>query len=533
MDVIISLLDILSLVLLLFIVHLYSQQGAITYSFLPSTFLDNNGLMPVAMFLVFFSLKSAAGYLLQKAQYHFVYNVAARLSEKNLLNYLQGNYEDYVSIDSAVHIRKISEHPIQFGHYILAAIQQIITQSILVAASLAAILWFNAKLFALLFLLLMPPVIVIAFIIKKRTRAARTKTQGTSERALQYLKESLSGYIESNIYGKHHYFSKRYAGWQKQLNDQLSGLQTIQGISSRLLEVFAVLGLFVLVALGKWNNNNSFNVLTIGAFMAAAYKIMPGIVKMLNCSGQIRAYAFVVHDLALAQSAFDKTQTQRETAKPLHPIRAIAFKKISFTYRNQLVLDKLDFYMESGDFVGIAGISGSGKTTIGNLLMGFTTQQSGDILINDELTTAQWRKQYRKNIAYVKQQPFLIHDSILRNIVLDEKVYDLPRLNAVIKASGLNELVDADKEGMDKLIAENGKNISGGQRQRIVIARALYKEADLVIMDEPFNELDAESERRLLEYFRSVAASGKIVILITHNRDSLLYCNKTIHLDEA
>ena len=110
---------------------------------------------------------------------------------------------------------------------------------------------------------------------------------------------------------------------------------------------------------------------------------------------------------------------------------------------------------------------------------------------------------------------------------------DDARLEAAIAEAGLTELIGSSPEKSDKLIAENGKNISGGQRQRIAIARALYKDADMIILDEPFNELDEASEGRLLAHFKRLSEKGKIVILITHRQQSLSFCNKTLSLDES
>ncbi len=124
-----------------------------------------------------------------------------------------------------------------------------------------------------------------------------------------------------------------------------------------------------------------------------------------------------------------------------------------------------------------------------------------------------------------------MHDSILNNITLDGKPGDEQKITEAIKQSGLTALVDSFPEKWNKTIAENGKNISGGQKQRIAIARALYKEADLILLDEPFNELDEASEASLLSLFRQLAQSGKTIVLITHNRQSLSSCNKILSLD--
>jgi ABC-type bacteriocin/lantibiotic exporter with double-glycine peptidase domain len=114
---------------------------------------------------------------------------------------------------------------------------------------------------------------------------------------------------------------------------------------------------------------------------------------------------------------------------------------------------------------------------------------------------------------------------------MDDQQYDNVRLNEVIHHSGLESLVNNFSDGVHKIISENGRNISGGQRQRIAIARALYKNADLIILDEPFNELDQAAELILLRYLQFLSENGKMIILITHNAESLAYCNHIISID--
>lgn len=127
---------------------------------------------------------------------------------------------------------------------------------------------------------------------------------------------------------------------------------------------------------------------------------------------------------------------------------------------------------------------------------------------------------------------FFIHDSILKNIILNDADPDLDKLAEVLAVTGVDKLIDNATDGSETIITENGKNFSGGQRQRIILARALYKDADLVILDEPFNELDERSEYQLLNYLKEIAGNGKIVLLITHNKTALSFCNKKIKLDE-
>ena len=528
LEVAVIIADVGSLVLLLLIINFYTaplQQSALT-TFLPVAFADHDSLMLIAFFLICFSLKNILAYLIHQHRYRFLYNIASRIAEQHLVQYLEGNYTDYVLIDSAVQTRRISQQPIEFSHYVLAGMLQIITQTIMIAIAVTAIVWYNPGLFLLLFVCLAPPVLLVALLIKKRTRAARTQAKKSSENTLQFLKEALAGFVEANMYNKKNFFVKRYAGWQQQFNKYLSDIQAVQGMPNRMIEIFAVAGLFILITINQWTSTTTNAFINIGAFMAAAYKIMPAAVQVLNNSGQVKAYAFAVKDLLLTQSATPASVAQHQCSS----IQSIVFRNVCFQYVDQKVIHGFNASINRGDFIGIEGRSGMGKTTIIHLLLGFLQEQSGEIRINGLATTALSRQQFWSSIAYVKQQPFLLHDSILTNIILDDNRYDPLRLQEIITLTGLDEL--ATGSGIHAVITENGKNISGGQRQRIVIARALYKDADLIILDEPFNELDRISENKLLAHFQQLAYAGKIVILITHNRESLSYCTKIISPNE-
>jgi ABC-type bacteriocin/lantibiotic exporter with double-glycine peptidase domain len=140
-------------------------------------------------------------------------------------------------------------------------------------------------------------------------------------------------------------------------------------------------------------------------------------------------------------------------------------------------------------------------------------------------------RQHWQHISYVKQQTFLFHDTILRNITLEDETVRMEKLQKVIQEAGLMDLIDSFPDGLNRIIMENGKNISGGQRQRIALARALYRDASLFILDEPFNELDENAEWALLTIMKKIADSGRMVILVTHHSKSLSFCNKTVSLD--
>jgi ABC-type multidrug transport system fused ATPase/permease subunit len=529
-DVAISVLDICFLAALLYVIHFYTEPGrSARMSNFPFTVFNKYPLLLIAVFFILYGVKNLLGFLVSRMQFRFVYGVASRLSKNNLMVYLQGSYKNYVDIDSSVHNRKIGQQPIEFGHYVLGGFQQIAGQSILIVITIIAILVFSPVLFPLLVLILMPPIVLTGYLIKRRLSAIRKTAKTASERTLQHLQEALSGFIESSVYGSRDFFVKRYDTYQSRFNYFLSEQLAMQNMPSKLIEVFAIFGLFVLILINLYTANTSaIPVITIGAFMAASYKIIPGIVKILNVSGQIKTYEFTVHDLLQSRAVAASGKEER----PDIAITSLALENVTFAYKKESVLNNFSLFMASGDFIGISGISGKGKTTIIHLLLGFLDPCSGIISVNGIIADCIVRQQYWKAISYVKQQPFLINDTILHNITMNEDRCDEDRLIQAVEASGLRGTLIKFPSDLQKTVSENGRNISGGQRQRIAIARALYKEADLIILDEPFNELDEESELAMLRHFKKLSQRGKMIILVTHNKQSLSFCDRIISLEE-
>jgi ABC-type bacteriocin/lantibiotic exporter with double-glycine peptidase domain len=255
--------------------------------------------------------------------------------------------------------------------------------------------------------------------------------------------------------------------------------------------------------------------------MAAAYKVIPGIVKISNIVAQVKTHEYTIAEIS------GEDGTGQLPAKAAGPLAAIEFEGVSFSHKGQPVIAGLGFEIAGSSFIGISGRSGKGKTTFIKLLLGFLEADKGRILVNGQATTATERQAYWHRVSYVQQRPFLLHDTISANVTLSGHNIDEQRLRKVIGQVGLADLVAQSPERLNKLITENGKNISGGQRQRIAIARALYKDADLIILDEPFSELDTTAERLILATLKELAQQGKMIILISHNKSSFDFCTKT------
>ena len=527
LNIFISIADIASLALLLFVINFYIGGAAQASVDLPGWLFDKDSIALIATFFFIFSIKNILGIAISNAQYKFTGRVAVRISKQKLDHYLQGEYSEFVNIDSAGHIRRIAIQPFEFCQHILSGIQQILIQSFLILFTITAILIYSAQLFILLLIILLPPVLLVFFYIKRKLVATKQNIQYHNERSYQYLLDALKGYVEAGIYQRRDFFHNRFAKARNIFSKHLFESLALQAIPARIIETFAVLGLFVLILVVKLANiHNSSTLITIGAFMAAAYKIIPGVVRIMNAAGQMKAHGFSIADLQLPQGMRSEKQGSIES------IDSMEFKNVFFQYDAQKVLRNFSLTINKGDFLGITGRSGKGKTTVFNLLLGFVTPSSGSIVVNGVTVSKDGLRNFWPHISYVRQQSFLIHDTILRNITMEESGHDEDRVKEAIGIAGLKDFIEQSPDGLNKIVTENGRNISGGQQQRIVMARALYKKAELILLDEPFNELDDASAISIARGFKEMAEKGKIIIMITHDKNLLSLCNKIISLDE-
>lgn len=524
LNTIISLADIAALAGMVLVLAVYAagEKPSLLQLF-PVSFSDPASPVLIIAFFILFLCKSIAGYFITRAQFNYVYGVAGRLSLSQLSRYLDGSYTDYLHSDSSVTIRRISQSANEFCQHILAGFLQVITQCLLVVLAAAAIIIFNPSLFILLFIILLPPVTLLSFLLRKKLKDAREMIKTSGEKSMQYLREAMDGYVESNIYHGKDFFTARYKRHRNRMNNFLAHVQILQGSTSRLVEVFAVAGLTLMV-IANLSGSNALGLVNLSAFLAAAYKIIPGIVKILNHAAQIRSYAFTLDEL-------EKVSLQNNELQPSLSIRSLVAEDVSFSYGNKQVLQNISLSIQPGDMLGISGPSGAGKTSLVNILLGFLEPASGAVYVNGKPVNKNINRQLWQSISYVKQQPFLLHQSIAANISFSNNNNDKEKIQAAMKAAAVDYFTQHMDEGAETIVKEKGLNISGGQQQRINIARALYKLSDLYILDEPFSDLDDETTGRLLQHCRSLAENGKMLVIVSHQQKILQHCNKLLYLD--
>jgi len=260
-----------------------------------------------------------------------------------------------------------------------------------------------------------------------------------------------------------------------------------------------------------------------------------------NFFDMIKSLSFMNSSAAMIKPLYDYMNLEEEEAsdsdkESLKAIDKIEFKNVSFKYpaSEANVLNDVSFEIHRGEKISIVGLNGAGKTTIIKLLCGFYTVNEGEILINDKPIDSYKKKDLQENISAVFQDYHLFNFTIGENISSDS-TYDKAKVEKIISDLNLTERVAKAKDGVDSLVGVGnleGERFSGGERQKIAIGRALYKDADLVILDEPTSALDPESEAEIYENFAKLV-HDKTSIFISHRMSSSVFCDKILLLNNS
>ena len=200
----------------------------------------------------------------------------------------------------------------------------------------------------------------------------------------------------------------------------------------------------------------------------------------------------------------------------------------------QQTLKNINIKIPIGSYTGIVGATGSGKTTLIDIILGLLEPQDGKLEVDDKIINDNNRRAWQRSIGYVPQQIYLIDDTVRRNIAfgVDDVVIDEERLKVVIRMANLENVVDELPQGLDTVLGEQGIRISGGQRQRIGIARALYHDPEVIVFDEATSALDSEAENEISQAIQGLAQE-KTLIIIAHRLSTVRMCEKLIFLNRG
>jgi subfamily B ATP-binding cassette protein MsbA len=368
------------------------------------------------------------------------------------------------------------------------------------------------------------PIIRLSRKIKRFTRRGQISTGALTA----LLQESIQGNRIVKAFGMEQYEGQRFQEENWRLLKQSLRASRTRAIVAPSMELLASIGIGAVVWYGGWSVIGGGR--TPGEFMAfmAAMFLMYGPFK-----GLARTYTAVQQGLAGAERVFEifdelpeiRDRPDAQTGRPF--ARAIEFHKVSFAYKDAPVLKDIDLTIAAGQMVALVGMSGVGKSTLVDLIPRFYDVTAGKICLDGVDIRDLTVRSLRAQIGIVTQHTFLFNDTIRNNIAYGEPQRAMEDIVAAAKTANAHDFIMALPQQYDSMIGEMGMQLSGGQRQRLAIARALLKDAPILIFDEATSALDAESERLVQDALENLM-SARTTIVIAHRLSTIRKADRIV-----
>lgn len=371
-------------------------------------------------------------------------------------------------------------------------------------------------------------IVVFKLILPKFYRWGQT-LQETGVQSTKSLMQFFHAFKEISLLGKTDVFINHYQYYSRQKSRVLALQNAVNAMPRMCIEVLFV-GLFVAaityLCMGHETPLQMIGILS--GYLYAGFRLMPGLNRIIN---QLNTFKSAIPYIDRAYKEYTTVASEEYiTDEPgLFFEQSVVFHDVSFQYLNthEPVLKGINLEIIKGSNIGITGKTGSGKSTLIDLLLGLLRPTKGRISIDSDYATTS--KQWHRKIGYVPQSVYLTDDTIAANIAFGERDIDEQRLKKAIKDAQLSELVQSLPQSYHTIVGERGVRLSGGERQRIAIARALYRDPEVLIFDEATSALDNQTESQLMETIDAVSIN-RTVIMIAHRLSTLKNCDQIIHM---
>ena len=411
-----------------------------------------------------------------------------------------------------------------------------ILNSIFIISCITSVLVFNEPFYTPIIVFCIGLFFFIIFKIKANSILAKGKKISLNQNLIIDIFENTVGYLpEIIIYNLKNFYTSILTKTSRKIAQYTSEIRTIGQTPRILLEVFVIVFVIIFIYFsGFVERSTEANISYLAIFAFGAQKSLPLINSIYNYSVNFRgATPNVVGFLNILDSGQNKI-VENNHYETLDFNKSILLKDISYCYDKGLpnILNSISLEINRGDKIVIKGETGSGKSTLTNIISGLLKPTKGKILIDGVEITKKNEINWQKNISIVPQSIFLNDASISENIAIAEHLneIDLDRVKKSAKLAYIDRFIENLPNKYNEEVGERGVRLSGGQRQRIGIARALYRNSKLIILDEPTNALDADTENLLMNSITNLR--GDItVIMISHSNSSLSFFDKVIDLD--
>lgn len=472
-----------------------------------------------ALLLLVFGLRASAGFISQYALARIINLGLQGLRDELFAKMLRAHLRLY-SEQSASILANTVVHEVQNGSALLInSMVRAVRDGLTMVALVVYLLYLNWKL-SLVVAIILPPLSLMIRVLTKRMYRLTQQTQGATDQLAYVVEENVLAQRDIRLYAAQPLQAQRFGRLSHRLR-QLSLKTTIaHGGMSALTQVLSALALSAVISVALLQS--AHGTTTAGGFMAfitAMLLLIAPLKSLAEVSSPLtRGLAAIERGLALLDDVPDEMGGTHALPRAHGDLR-LEGVTVQYDAQTRPALDRVSLHLPAGKTVALVGSSGSGKTTLVNLLPRFVECSQGRVLL-DGTDIMQWDlASLRSQFGYVSQHVVMLNDSLAVNVALGQEP-DRQRVLECLQAANLESLTKELPQGMDTLLGHNAMQLSGGQRQRLAIARALYKDAAILILDEATSALDSESERAVQQAIERVCA-GRTSLVVAHRLSTI------------
>lgn len=466
-------------------------------------------------------------------QNKFINNWKFDISKKFMRYYLFSTYKNLLTTSPS---EKLYNLTFLIGQTLDGFIFRIInfTTNVIIVTMILALL-FTKFLFAAFI-----ASIFVIFSMTFQSKIFKKKMADISKRFLKVstennekMMENVNNIKEIKILSAENYFYNEYLVSQKNFNKILFENNFYGSMPPYIIEILVVFSLFILAVIISLQNidNTYWMIASYAVIVVAIFRIAPALNRIQTSINVINSSRDFVKTMILEYEKTNLDFVEEKSDFNIEFKNSIKLENIYFSYKKEPVIKDLSLEIKKGEFIGMIGLSGAGKSTLADIIMGLLPVDSGEIFVDNTELEQRNFSSLRKLISYVPQQVNILDGSFKRNVaygikaeeVNEEKVID------VLKKAQLYDLVNSFDEGIEASAIVGSMGLSQGQKQRLAIARALYRNSEILIFDEATSSLDVETEHEITQMLNSLKGE-KTIIAIAHRLSTLKSCDRLIYL---
>lgn len=474
-----------------------------------------------------FVLKNIFIYLYYFFIFKFIENFQKNISKKILNSYLHQSYNFFITRKSSSIIATINDKSNNISQYVALPFIYLISEGLLIISVVFLIFFFNFIKVAIILFLFIVFAILLLKIISKYLRKIGRKRQDATKTKISNINKLILNIREIILSGKKDYSFNSFSKSVDEIANTRIKNRSYDILPRLFFEIIAIFSI-VIIILYLYNSQAPSDqiIASLTFFVLASLKILPSLNKFIISYQNLQYSDSVIN---LISNEMNLKRGIIYFSKKLKFNNSISFQGVNYKYplRDVYIFKNLNFSIKKNSIIGIVGKSGVGKSTFIDLLSGLLEPSKGFIKIDDMiLKNIKLVRSWQNNISYVSQSINLFDDTIKNNICLpSNKLIDKKKLISVLQSVDLKEIIENLPEKYETILNETAKNLSGGQIQRLGLARALYADGDVLILDEVTNALDSITDNKIIKIIKKFKRK-KTIIIVSHKKNILNICDQ-------